>query len=898
MFAILLLGVNLLASQSFAQESITLEDRLSEKKIEAEQAKEAAEQEEKNALANKLALEEAANKPFLIASQFTPFTVKDIRIEGLQRVSPASVFANLPFTVGVQMNEGMVRRAIKVLFKTGNFNDIRVSSEDDVIVFNLTERPAIAEIEIEGNKALKTEDLLDGLAGSGLSEGQVFKRETLEGIRLELQRQYASQGRYDAEIVPVLETLPQNRVKLKIDVYEGSSADIKHLNIVGNTKFATEDLIELFEMKDSRRVNWFSSKDKYSRERLRADIEKLESFYRNKGYLNFEVESTQVALGPHKDTVFVTINVNEGEVYRISDIKLSGDLILDENTIRRLILLKEGGIYSQSLITTTQEIITRMLGAEGYAYASVRHYPKANVEDKTVELTFFVDPGQRTYVRRINFNGNSSTIDEVLRREMRQMEAAPASAQKIELSKVRLERLGFFQSVESDMVKVPGEEDVVDVEYSVEEQPSGSVGASIGYSDGGGLVLSANLSQKNFLGTGNQVGFGVTKNDYQVRYNFNYTNPYYTIDGVSRGFGLFYKETDFDKLGVAEFSSNSYGATLNYGYPISEITRIGFGMGYSHIEIETGPYASQEVISTPEQDDDIDHFIYYDVNAGLPTRAGLQDISFLLNRNENPYENLGEGFIDRHGDTYDNFTLNLNWNQSKLNRGFMPTDGFSHAFNIELGLPGTDLEYFKSTYKGQYFINFAPEVAVRLHGRFGYGDGYGETEELPFFENFYAGGFGSIRGYERSSVGPKGTPAKGYLRGTGIDNNGNLRAAYYYDQVSNRFVTTPLTRQETIGGNVLVESGAEFIFPLWFIKERRSLRTVLFVDAGNVFDTSCGIDQETCYDIQFDQMRASYGFGLTWVSALGPLTFSLAKPFNHSAEDDTKFFQFSIGTGF
>lgn len=851
---------------------------------------------------SKPVLDEAL-EPFSQSDRAT-FTVTDIRLDGLQRVSPASVFANLPFSIQSKIDSGSIAQAIKVLFKTGNFDDIMAAREGDVLVFELTERPSIATITIEGNKALKTEDLLDGLTRSGLSEGQVFKRETLEGIRLELQRQYSSQGRYDAEIVAKVEPLPQNRINLVIDVYEGTTAEIKHLNIVGNTRFKTEDLLDLFEMKDSDSVYFWSSKDKYSRERLRADIEKLESFYRNQGYLNFRVDSTQVALGPHKDSVFITLNVNEGDVYRVSDIKLSGDIILDERTIRRMILLRPGGIYSQSRITSTQEIITRLLSAEGYAYASVRHYPKPNLDDKTVELTFFIDPGQRTYVRRIEFRGNTGTQDAVLRREMRQMEAAPASSHKIEQSKIRLERLGYFQNITSEMVKVPGQDDQVDVIFNVEEQPSGSIGASIGYSDAGGLVLSANMSQKNFLGSGNKVSVGVSKNDYQTSYNFNYTNPYYTVDGVSRGFGLFYKETDFDKLGVAEFSSNTYGATLNYGYPISEITRIGFGVGYANIFIETGPYASQEVIATPEFIDNVDYYFCPPSEPGQPASRFCsngtvpQDIDRLLNGGEDPYASLDEGFINKNGDRYHNYTVNLNWNQSKLNRGFMPTDGFSHSFNFEAGLPTTDLEYWKATYKGQYFVNFMPEVSLRFHGRLGYGGGYGDTEDLPFFEYFYAGGFGSVRGYERSSLGPKGTPSQGYLTGTGVDNNNNLVAGYVYDPQSGKFITSALTNQDTIGGNILVESGVEFIFPLWFIKERRSLRTVFFVDAGNVFDSDCGVLQETCYDIQPDQLRASYGFGLTWVSALGPLSFSLAQPFNETSTDDTKFFQFSIGTGF
>jgi outer membrane protein insertion porin family len=462
------------------------------------------------------------------------------------------------------------------------------------------------------------------------------------------------------------------------------------------------------------------------------------------------------------------------------------------------------------------------------------------------------------------------------------MEGAPASGEKIEHSRVRLERLGYFKSVESQMQEVPGSDDLINVHYNVEEQHSGSIGASVGFSDSSGVVLSANLQQNNFMGTGKKIGFSVTTNDYQTSYNFNYTNPYYTIDGVSRGFGLFFRETDFDKLGVAEYSANSYGGTLSYGYPISELARIGFGFGYANVNITTGPFAPQEVIGSPTEYS-LDN--YFDVVSG--TFGSVDD---LLNLNINPFSDRPDGFIDKHGNRYDNFTVNASIQHSKLNRGLLPDKGYSQSLSLELGVPGTDLEYYKMNYDGQYFVPIVEEVAIRLHTQLGYGDGYGDTEDLPFFEHFFSGGFGSVRGYERSSLGPKGTPAQAYAASSG---------AYLYDSIARKFLIQQLnSRSGSFGGNVLVESGAELIFPMWFIEDRRSLRTALFVDAGNVFDTECGPDQLSCYDLDLQQLRASYGFGLTWISALGPLSFSIAKPFNNTEKDKTKFFQFSIGTGF
>ena len=854
---------------------------------------------------------DAVNSHSLKAGASDSFVISDIRVEGLQRIPAGSVFASLPFNIDDLVTPALVREAISVLFRSGNFNDVAMARDGDVLVVTLQERPSIASIEMEGNKAIKSEDLLDGLARSGLSEGQVFKRATLEGIRLELQRQYVAQGRYDAQIVAEIEALARNRVAVHIDVDEGSVAKIKHINIIGNENFPSAVLLKLFEMHETGTWSWIKGDDKYAKERLRGDLERLESFYRDQGYMKFAIDSTQVALSPERDAVFITVNITEGDVYTVSDVKLSGEIILPEPVVRSLVLLKANDVYSQSRVTRTEELIAKVLGNDGYTFAKVRNYPKIDDENKTVELTFFVDPGKRIYVNRIEFRGNTATIDDVLRREMRQMEAAPASGQKIDQSRVRLERLGFFKGVKYDIVELPGEDDLVDVVFEVEGQNSGSIGASIGYADGSGLVLSANLQQNNFLGTGKRVGFSVTKNDYQLRYSINYTNPYYTIDGVSRGFSLFYKETDFDKLGVAEYSTNSYGGAVNYGYPISEISRLGFGFGISNIEITTGQFAAQEIAGSPQAYSGVDNFL-----SGYPGDNDLVPLDCLYAFNpspqcmgftphpggDEPFTESSEGFIDRHGNEFLNLTVNASWRQSKLNRGMLPDRGYSQSLSFEAGIPSTDLEYFKFVYEGQYFLTLTQSTSLRFHTKLGIGEGYGDTEQLPFFEHFYAGGFGSIRGYERASVGPKGTPAERYFVDLPRDANGNPKASdvgYVYNPVTGKFITSQQpSSSDSFGGNILTEAGVEFIFPLWFIEDRRSLRTVLFIDAGNVFDSSCGAGQVDCYDFQLEQLRASYGFGLTWISALGPLSFSLSEPINQTSRDNTKFFQFTIGTGF
>jgi len=482
---------------------------------------------------------------FAVSAEAEPFHIDDIRVQGLQRVSAGTVFAALPVKVGEQIEETDIQRMTRALFRTGYFEDIAIGRDGNVLVVAVSERPAISSIEIDGNKAIKTDDLMRGLTDNGLSEGQIFKRATLEGLTQELERQYVAQGRYSASVKADVEQLPQNQVNIKINVDEGSVAKIRHVNIVGNHAFSEEELLDLFELGVGGWFSWFSSKNKYSKEKLSGDLERLESFYLDRGYLKFSVDSTQVSLSPSKDSVYITLNITEGDVYKVSEVELAGDLVVDEDAIRRLILVREDQDFSQVLMTTSSEYITRRLGNEGYTFAEVNGIPERNDDDKTVKVTFFVDPGKRAYVRRIDFRGNTRTADEVLRREMRQMEGGSASTADIEQSKVRLERLGFFKEVNVDTQEVPGSSDLVDVEYTVEEQPSGSIGASIGYAEGTGTTFGASVQQDNWFGSGKSIGFSLSTNQYQTLYSFNYNDPYYTPDGVSRGFSVFYRERDY-----------------------------------------------------------------------------------------------------------------------------------------------------------------------------------------------------------------------------------------------------------------------------------------------------------------------------------------------------------------
>ncbi|WP_137974330.1 outer membrane protein assembly factor BamA [Pseudomonas sp. F(2018)] len=773
------------------------------------------------------------------------FTITDIRVNGLQRVSAGSLFGALPLNVGDQVDDRRLVDATRSLFKTGFFQDIQLGREGDVLVISVVERPSISTVEIEGNKAITTEDLMKGLQQSGLAEGEIFQRATLEGVRNELLRQYVAQGRYSAEIEAEVIPQPRNRVALKITINEGSVAAIQHINVVGNSVFPDEDLTALFELKTTNWLSFFKNDDKYAREKLSGDLERLRSYYLDRGYINMDISSTQVSITPDKKHVYITVNVEEGEKYSVSEVKLSGDLKVPEEEVKKLLLVKEGQVFSRKVMTTTSELITRRLGNEGYTFANVNGVPQPNDADKTVAITFVVDPGKRAYVNRINFRGNTKTEDEVLRREMRQMEGGWASTYLIDQSKTRLERLGYFKEVNVETPQVPGTDDQVDVNYSVEEQASGSITASVGFAQNAGLILGGSISQNNFLGSGNKVSVGLTRSEYQTRYNFGFVDPYWTVDGVSLGYNAFYRTTDYDDLDVdvSSYSVDSLGAGMSIGYPISETSRLTYGLTIQQDSIDTGDYTVDEIID----------------------------------------------FIEQEGDDYLNLKASIGWSESTLNRGVLANRGHSQSLVLESTVPGSDLSFFKLDYRGQLFTPINDKYTLRFHTELGFGDAYGSTSELPFYEHYFAGGFNSVRGFEDSSLGPRSTPSA--VR----DASGNL--VYNAQDKYGRY-TDPDQDPLPFGGNVLIQGGAELLFPLPFVKDQRSLRTVLFWDVGNVYDTSCASSSPSCNNIDFGDLASSVGVGVTWVTAMGPLSFSLAAPIKKPEEADTQIFQFSLGQTF
>ena len=769
-------------------------------------------------------------------SQGNEFVVADVRLQGLQRVSAGTVFNIIPVGVGDRVDNVAVRAITRALFASGYFNDIKIARDDAVLIVTLTERPAIESIELDGNKAIESEALLEGLADQGLQEGEIFKQATLERMGLELERQYVAQGRYGASIDTEIEDLPRNRVNIKINIEEGKSSGIRHINFVGNNAFSEVELLDSLELKHPSLLSFYRNDDKYAREKLSGDLETIEAFYKDRGYADFKLTSTQVSITPDRQQVYITLTVDEGDVFTVNDVNLVGELgDVRAEDLQSLIIVEEGQTFSQALITATEERLTGALGNGGFTFATASGVPKLN-DDDTVDVEFFVDAGKRAYVRRITFTGNELTQDEVMRREVRQMEAGWASTAQIDLSKVRLERLGYFKGVEVETPQVPGTDDQIDVEFAVEEQPSGAISGTLAYSQGYGLILGANYQQSNLQGGGNSLSVGLSYSEYQQSVNFNYFDPYFTLDGISRGYNVFFRRLDYDARNIARYSTDSAGGGVTFGFPIGETQRINFGLNVEHTEIREGFATAQEISE----------------------------------------------FIGRNGPDALNFKANLSWIRSTLNRGVFADRGSSQSVGVTFSAPGSDLEFYRLTYQGEKYFPLTQLFTLKLRTELGYGDSYGDTPALPFYEHFFAGGFGSIRGFENSTLGPRSTPP--------LDENGNPIIFSSFDN-DGRY-------GQPFGGNLLLEFSAELIFPLPFVEDNRQFRPALFFDVGNVFNTECPTVSTNCFDFSTDELRYSAGFGLSWLSGFGPLTFAVSKPMNTKFFDEEESFQFELGKTF
>ena len=787
---------------------------------------------------------------------FDEFLVSDIRIIGLQRVSTGSIFNVIPISVGDKIDTRKSNDIVRSLFSTEQFDDIQIGKDGNTLIITVAERPSISAIDISGNKALKTEQLMESLDGVGIKEGEVYKRSTLERVKSELVRSYASNGRYGAGVEIDEIAKPRNRIEINIEVDEGKSAQIKKINIIGNEIYTNEDLIDGFELSEGSFFSFLSNDNQYSREKLKGDIETLESFYRDRGYLKFSIESSQISLSRDKKSIFITFNVNEGKKYTINDVDVVGDIPFDEEVYKEIVGSLKDTTYSQAQITSIEEFFTNVLGNRGYAFAEVTGNPEINEETNEVKLIFAVQPGNRTYTRKILFTGNNVTQDHVLRREMRQFEGAWSSDNAIEAGKIRLERLGYFKEVNVETIPVPGTDDQIDVTYSVEEETTGSIGGNIGYSDFG-LMLGFNLQEQNFLGSGNTVGIGINKNVYSEMYNISYMNPYATRDGVSLGYNLYFRETDYGEFNVANYLTNSSGFGAQFGYPISDITRLGFNITYDKTDIDIGSLPAREI---------------YD-------------------------------FVSVEGNLFETLSAQLSWQRVTLNRGLFPTDGASTVFSLSSTIPGSDLSYYRLNIRQRYYQPLTQSLVFGFQGELGYLESYGDTKEVPFFQNFYAGGPRSLRGFESNTLGPRSTDAPcyefNYDEGTcpnliDSDGDGELDAPYYnpYANQTSRYRDAP------IGGNIKVEGSLQLIFRLPFIEDQRSLRSAFFFDFGNVFSDNCKDYQINCYKPALEDLRYSYGVGVTWITGFGPLSLAISKPTNAGPQERTEEFQFTVGNVF
>ncbi|MCF7511713.1 outer membrane protein assembly factor BamA [Vibrio sp. D54] len=781
------------------------------------------------------------------------FVVQDIEIDGLQRVALGAALLKMPVRVGDTIGQGDVAEIIRALYASGNFEDVKVLRDGGVLMVQVKERPTIASISFSGNKAIKDEQLQENLNASGVREGEALDRTTLSNIEKGLEDFYYSVGKYNATVKAVVTPLPRNRSDLKFVFTEGVSAKIQQINFIGNEVFSDEELLSRFNLNVD--VPWwnFLSDEKYQKQVLAGDIEALKSFYLDRGYLKFNVDSTQVAISPDKKGVYITLGLEEGEVYTVKDVKFRGDLIGEEATFERLVPFEDNETYNGSLVTSMEEGIKRVLGESGYAYPQVNTIPEFDDENQEVSLVVNVDPGNRIYVRDIRFTGNNSTKDEVLRREMRQMEGSWLNSKSIETGKTRLNRLGYFENVEVQTVRVPGSDDQVDLVYSVKEANSGSVNFGVGYGTESGVSFQVGLQQDNFIGSGNRVGINAMMNDYQKNISLDYRDPYWNLDGVSLGGKVFYNEFEAKEANIVDYTNESYGASLTWGFPFDELNRFEFGVGYTHNKIgNLSPYLQVEQF--------------------LRAQADNIDSSGALNTND--------------------FDFNISWTRNNLNRGYFPTAGNHQRAFYKMTVPGSDVQYFKMQYDVRQYLPLTKkhEFTLLFRGRLGYGNGYGQTDGndnlFPFYENYYAGGFTSLRGFGSNSVGPKAV-----YRDTSGSNNGADTAT-----------------DDSVGGNAVALASVELIVPTPFASEevQNQIRTSIFFDMASVWDTEfdyrdSGAEYGDRYYYDYSDptnYRSSYGAALQWMSPMGPLVFSLAKPIKKFDGDDEEFFTFTIGRTF
>lgn len=798
------------------------------------------------------------------------FIVEDIRVEGLQRVALGAALTYLPVQRGDTLNRFRVTQLIRSLYSSTHFEKVEIFRDGNVLIVKVSERPTISNIVFDGNDDIKDEQLQESLDSSNIRIGEPLDRTVITSIENGLKDFFYSIGKYNADVSAIVTPLPRNRVDVKLLFEEGDAAKIRQINIVGNEVFEDDELYKQMELKFNTPWWDFMSETRYQQQTLSGDMENIESYYKDRGYLQFDITSTQVSMTPEKDGIYVTMNIDEGEQYDISEVELAGDLLGYEDFISRLLPLRVGDLYNQGEVTYTEEFIAQYLGRFGYAYPTVTTIPEINEEDKTVKLILNVDPGKRIYVRRITFTGNQVTADNVLRQSVVQMEGSWLANQSLESSKAQLSRLTYMEEVEFETIRLPGEDDKVDVEFTVKEQASGSFNAGIGYGDATKLSLQAGVQQDNFLGTGKRVGINLNTVSYQSSAQLTYLDPYFTIDGISLGGTLGYSEFDGGDFGLIQYSSKRWSIGANLGYPINEVNRISFGLTYSNVEL------------------------------GANNTPYVQTTRF--------YEQFSDPNDPDAPINYDSLMGSVSWTRNTLNRGLFPSAGSSQRASLSVTTPNSEVNYFKFTADAKWYFpltrNQRWTVLARL--RLGYGNGYGEKNDieqiLPFNENFTAGGADTLRGFENNTVGPRGVQR---VRTTLINSPTGVPILASPDQ------DTIALSQRSLGGNAMALGGVELIVPTPFVDAEfdNSVRTSIFYDIGNVWDTEFQYDEYKDLNLiansdplgdysDWTQYRSSGGVSVQWISPMGPMVFSFSRALKEREGDDAKFFTFNIGSTF
>jgi outer membrane protein insertion porin family len=734
-----------------------------------------------------------------------PFVIRDIRVEGVQRTEAGTVFTYLPVKVGDRIDDDKAAAAIKALYATGFYSDVRLESDGDVLIVFVQERPAIAQIDIEGAKEFTKDNLKDGLKQAGISESKIYDKSLLDRAEKELKRQYTSRGYYGAVVKTTVTPLERNRVALRFDIEEGTVTKIADINIIGAKDFTEKELLRQMKLTTPGWFTWFTKDDQYSKQQLTADLEALRSFYLNRGYLEFNIESTQVSITPDREKIYITIAITEGPVYRVGEVKFSGDLIVGEDALRKLILVRQGDVFSREKIVDATKKVSDRLGNDGYSFANVNPVPDLDREKRIAGFTFFIDPGRRVYVRRVNISGNQKTQDEVIRRELRQLEGSWYSLEKIARSKERLQRTSYFSEVNIETPAVPGTTDQVDVNVTVTERNTGTLNFGLGYSAAEKLTLQASVSQANILGTGNMLAFQVSNGAVNKVYSLTYVNPYWTADGISRGFDFFQRDVDTSSLAIAAYHTYSSGAGVRYGIPVTEYDTLNVGFTAERTRLT--------------------------VDSSAPRR--YQD------------------FIAQFGERTNTFRTNVGFARDTRDSLTWPSKGWLNEMGVEVGVPPGDLTYYRATYQSQIF--YTPErlswLTLMANGEVGYANGY-RKKPLPFFKNFYAGGVGSVRGFQTATLGPRDT------------------------------------NDDILGGNRRFVTNFEALFPMPGYKEK-NVRLGFFLDAGNVW----GAEEK----IRAIDIRAAAGFAVSWDSPVGPLRFSFGTPIKRRPDDKIERFQFQLG---